>query len=79
MLPLSLLVARPTRSQSARFVLLYVQVEVHVSLTSERITRVLDQLMLVRGKPERLRADHGPEFTSGAFVAWCEGNGVALE
>ena len=32
--------------------------------------------------PERqgwLRVDHGPEFTSALFGAWCESNGVHLE
>lgn len=55
------------------------RIEVDVSLTAERVTRVLDQLALVRGHPERIRVDHGPEFTSAPFCAWCESHGVALE
>ena len=55
------------------------RIEVDVSLTAERITRVLDQLVLVRGCPERIRVDHGPEFTSALFCAWCETRGVEIE
>ena len=55
------------------------RIEVDVSLTAQRIVRVLEQLIVVRGRPERLRVDHGPEFTSALFVAWCEANGVHLE
>ena len=54
-------------------------IEVDVSLTAERVTRVLDQVVCVRGRPERIRVDHGPEFTSALFAAWCAANGVALE
>ena len=55
------------------------RVEVDVSLTAERVLRVLDQLLVVRGRPERIRVDHGPEFTSATFSAWCEDHGIALE
>ena len=54
-------------------------IEIDVSLTSARITRALDQLLLVRGAPERIRVDHGPEFTSGTFVAWCSARGIVIE
>jgi putative transposase len=50
-----------------------------VSLTAERIIRVLDQLITIRGRPERLRVDHGPEFTSAVFAAWCLSHGIELE
>jgi putative transposase len=55
------------------------RIEVDVSLAAERITRVLEQLILVRGRPERIRVDHGPEFTSALFTAWCETNGIEVE
>lgn len=55
------------------------QIEIDVSLTAERICRVLDQLIMVRGRPERIRVDHGPEFTSATFIAWCQSQGVELE
>lgn len=55
------------------------RVEVDISLTAERITRVLDQLVRVRGRAERIRVDRGPEFTSARFCAWCVNNAVELE
>jgi len=55
------------------------RIEIDVSLTVERIIRVLDQLALVRGHPKRIRVDHGPEFTSAPFCALCESHAVALE
>jgi len=55
------------------------RIEVDVSLAAERITRVLEQLILVRGPPERIRVDHGPEFTSALFTARCETNGIEIE
>lgn len=55
------------------------RIEIDVSLTGERITRVLEQLLQVRGHPERLRIDRGPEFTSALFLAWCKTHHVSLE
>lgn len=55
------------------------RIEVDVSLTAARVTRVLDQVTLMRGQPERIRVDHGPEFTSAEFVSWCEKRGIQIE
>jgi putative transposase len=55
------------------------RIEIDVSLTAARIIRVLEQLIAVRGRPQRLRVDNGPEFTSGLFRAWCEAQGIELE
>ena len=55
------------------------RIEVDVSLTAERVLRVLDQVATIRGLPERLRVDHGPEFTSAAFVEWCQSRHIDLE
>lgn len=55
------------------------RIEVDVSLTAVRIVRVLEQVLLIRGRPERLRVDHGPEFTSDHFTSWCEDQGIELE
>jgi putative transposase len=53
-------------------------IEVDTSLCSRRVTRVLDWVIDQRGKPETIRCDNGPEFTSRHFVAWCEEKGIAL-
>ena len=55
------------------------RIEIEVSLTAARIIRVLEQLIAVRGRPQRLRVDNGPEFTSGLFRAWCEAQDIELE
>ncbi len=55
------------------------RIEIDVSLTAERVLRALEQLCVIRGTPERLRVDRGPEFTSALFAAWCQHKGIELE
>jgi putative transposase len=45
--------------------------EVDTSFASRRVTRVLDEIVMLRGKPQSIRCDNGPELTSRHFVAWC--------
>jgi putative transposase len=40
-------------------------IEVDRSLPSSRIKRVLDQVIVWRGKPAAIRCDNGPENVSG--------------
>ncbi|MGQ0540405.1 MAG: IS3 family transposase, partial [Blastocatellia bacterium] len=54
-------------------------VEVDLNLGSRRVIRVLDQIAEVRGLPERIRFDNGPEFTSIAVADWAEANNVELD
>jgi putative transposase len=54
-------------------------IETDLSLTSERVTRVLEQVIAVRGRPERIRLDNGPELTSATFTAWAKTQGIAIE
>ena len=53
-------------------------IEVDTSLSGLRVARVLDRIIAERGKPEGLRLDNGPEFTSRCFIAWAEQSGVPL-
>ena len=39
----------------------------------------MDQILLIRGAPESIRLDHGPEFTSATFAAWCEQRNIVIE
>lgn len=41
-------------------------------LSSQRVTRELDLIIGQRGKPDAIRTDNGPEFTSRHYQAWCE-------
>lgn len=54
-------------------------IEVDTSLPTVRVTRVLDQVALERGYPQRIRVDNGPEFTSAAFHLWATSHGVQLD
>lgn len=47
-------------------------IEVDASLSSRRVTRVLEWVMAQRGRPVTVRCDNGPEFTSRHFLSWCE-------
>jgi putative transposase len=47
-------------------------IEVGTSISAVRVTRVLDQAIDQYGKPQALRTDNGPEFTSNWFQQWCE-------
>lgn len=53
-------------------------IEVDSCLSSRRVTRVLEWAIQQRGKPEALRCDNGPEFTSRHFLAWCQEQQIRL-
>ncbi len=55
-----------------------VAIEVDTSLSGERVTRVLDQVIERRGKPLSLVMDNGPEFAGRALDAWAYQRGVQL-
>ncbi|MEO1484067.1 MAG: IS3 family transposase, partial [Myxococcota bacterium] len=55
------------------------EIEVGLSITSAHVTRVLDRLVFLRGKPESIVIDNGPEFTSRALDVWAYTNGVKLD
>jgi putative transposase len=44
--------------------------EVDTGFASRRVTRVLDQVIAQRGRPQAIRCDNGPELTSRHFLAW---------
>ena len=52
--------------------------EVDYSLPGLRVTRVLNRLALMRGLPEIITVDNGPEFISKALDAWAYANNVRL-
>ena len=45
-------------------------IEVDISLTGERVARVLDQLALIRGLPDCIVCDNGPGFASQVLDQW---------
>ncbi len=52
--------------------------EADTSLGSGRVTRVLERLIAERGRPENVRSDNGPEFTSRRMIGWAEDFKVGL-
>ena len=41
---------------------------------------VLEQVIAERGeKPEQIRVDNGPEFTSKVFINWCNKNEISIK
>lgn len=45
--------------------------EADTSFASQRVRRVLDEVIAHRDSPKALRMDNGPELTSRHFLAWC--------
>jgi len=54
-------------------------IEVDVSLTGERVTRVLQRLCELRAVPIIIRSDNGPEFRGRVMDEWASGCGVRLQ
>ena len=54
-------------------------IEVDVSLTGERVTRVLERLQTTRGLPLVIQADNGPELRGRALDQWAYEHGVRLQ
>ena len=54
------------------------RIEIDSNLPAQRIVRGLDELVQIRGKPQRLRLDNGPELISEALAQWAERHGVQL-
>ncbi len=54
----------------------YVVNAVDLEISSQYVTRLLDQAAIFRGYPVAVRTDNGPEFTSRAFLAWTTLHGI---
>jgi len=53
-------------------------IDTDTSIPALRVIRVLEQLKDVRGLPEMIRVDNGPEFISQKLDYWCKDNKVQL-
>ena len=54
-------------------------IEVDVSLSGERVTKVLERLRRMRGLPSVIQADNGPELRGRVLDQWAYENGVRLQ
>jgi len=52
--------------------------EVAISIDAQAVTKILDYVIKERGKPETIRVDNGPEFTSHQFMEYCESKGIEI-
>jgi len=50
--------------------------EVAGSIRSNHLINTLSRLMTLHGKPQFIRSDNGPEFTSKAVIAWLSQNSI---
>jgi transposase InsO family protein len=55
-----------------------IAVPVEHSMGGEHLTRVLDAVCSLRGKPQVIRTDNGPEFTGKAMMVWAHRQGIEL-
>lgn len=53
-------------------------ITIDTSISAHRVVRELTRLIEWRGKPEVIRIDNGPEFTSAAFEAWARKHRIKL-
>ena len=53
-------------------------IEIDTSLPTRRVIRSLRQVIEERGKPDRIRVDNGPAYTSKELVEWCSKMGIEL-
>lgn len=54
-------------------------IEIDTSLSSKRIIRTLERVILDRGKPNIIRTDNGPEFTSKDLELWAKDNEIQIQ
>jgi putative transposase len=53
-------------------------IEVDTSLPAERVIRVLEMIILWRGKPKQIRMDNGPELISHRLEEWAQAHHIEL-
>lgn len=50
--------------------------EISMSMPAQRVIKLLEKVIWLKGKPITIRTDNGPEFISKELHMWCEANGV---
>lgn len=49
------------------------------SIPGEKVVEVLEDIIGQRGKPNQIRVDNGPEFTSKSFMSWCNKQSIIIK
>jgi putative transposase len=52
--------------------------DVGTSIPAARVTRVLEELIALHGRPAAVRVDNGPELVAQTFVEWCDARSIAI-
>jgi len=52
---------------------------ISTSIPAKHLTNQLEQMIELHGKPQRIRTDNGPEFTSKHFQLWLHKNNIQWE
>ena len=52
--------------------------EAYQSINAKTLTKVLDQVLAWRGKPQYIRCDNGPEFISKDLKEWADDKGIDI-
>ena len=50
--------------------------EISMSMPAERVISILEKVIFIKGKPECIWTDNGPEFISEKMRMWCEANRI---
>jgi putative transposase len=53
-------------------------VTIDISLPAVKVVSQLEQLIDLRGKPEKIRVENAPEFIAEKLKKWCNKNEIAL-
>lgn len=51
-------------------------IKIGFNIPARVLINVMEQIVEIHGKPERIRTDNGPEFRSKLFQKWLEKNGI---
>jgi len=54
-------------------------IEAATALPAARVMKVLERLIIQRGRPDGIVLDNGPEFTAHAFLRWAAQTGITLD
>ena len=54
-------------------------IEVDLSLPAARVIRSLEHIIEWRGRPSVIRCDNGPEYISGALLAWAKTHQIRID
>ena len=55
------------------------KIEPYFSINSDKVVKILERIILEKGKPAAIRVDNGPEFISSILHDWCLDKGIRLQ